>query len=277
MRKSLCMANFRTPDGCTLFYKTHGFAPDAAPPAGETVVFLNGMTQSTAHWNSQGKAFAARGFQVLTYDARGQGDSELGEQPLSLELHASDLDALLAELQLDRVHLVGFSHGARVGLAMATWQPERLAKLVLCSATARPSALARTIVQSWYGVLTSGGLEAMSWSSLPMILGNDFLEANQKILKGIVRAAVQRNDPAGVQALLEAMIDYPNLAELAQNVSAPTLVLSADQDLLVERDGARELAELAGGTHQEITGVGHTIPIEAPDAFRDAVIAFLAS
>lgn len=268
------MANFRAQDGCTLYYKTRGFDPDAANSA-ETVVFLNGMTQSTAHWNSQAKAFADEGFQVLTYDARGQGDSELGEQALSLELHASDLDALLAELEIDTAHLVGFSHGARVGLAVATWQPARLGKLVLCSATARSSALARTIQKSWHGVLTTGGLEAMSWSSLPMILGNDFLEANEKILKGIVRAAVQRNKPEGVQALLEAMLDYPDLSELAKNVSAPTLVISADQDLLVTRGGARELAELSGGTHQEINGVGHTIPIEAPDAFRDAVIAFL--
>lgn len=264
------MADFRTQDGCTIYYKTHGFEQDGFP-----VVFLNGMTQSTAHWNSQAKAFAAEGFRVLTYDARGQGDSELGEQPLSLELHAADLDGLLAELQLDQVYLVGFSHGARVGLAMATWQPERLKKLVLCSATAQPTALARTIVQSWHGVLQSGGLEAMSWASLPMILGNDFLETNHKILKGIVRAAVQRNDSAGVQALLKSMMDYPDLGDLAKNVTAPTLVLSADQDLLVTHTGAQELAKIAGGTHQEINGVGHTIPIEAPEAFRDAVVSFL--
>lgn len=269
------IANFHAHDGCTIHYKTHGFEHDDSPQTGDAIVFLNGMTQSTAHWNSQAKAFAAQGFRVLTYDARGQGDSELGEQALDLELHASDLDALLAKLQLEQVHLVGFSHGARVALAMATWRPERLAKLVLCSATACPNALARTIVESWHGVLKVGGLEAMSWSALPMILGNDFLQTNEKILKGIVRAAVQRNNAAGVQALLESMMDYPDLADLAKNVAAPTLVLSADQDLLVTPDGARELAQLTRGTHQEINGVGHTIPIEAPQAFRDAVISFL--
>lgn len=271
------MADFRTQDGCKIHYKAHGFEADGVAQDGDVVVFLNGMTQSTAHWNSQAKAFVAAGFRVLAYDARGQGDSELGDLALSLELHAADLDALLASLGLAKVHLVGFSHGARVGLAMATWQPQRIAKLVLCSATARPTALARTIVKSWHGVLTSGGLEAMSWSSLPMILGNDFLQTNEKILKGVVRAAVQRNDPAGVQALLESMMEYPDLAELAKNVDVPALVISSDQDLLVTHDGARALAELAGGRHQEINGVGHTIPIEAPDAFRDAVIAFLGS
>lgn len=264
------MPAFITPDGCRLHYRTHGFEQ-----AGDTLVFLNGMTQSTAHWNSQAKAFAEAGFRVLTYDARGQGDSDLGEAELTLELHARDLAGLLDELGVARAHMVGFSHGARVALAMAHWQPGHVDKLVLCSATARPTALARAIVRAWQGALEAGGLEAMSWASLPTILGNDFLEANEKIIAGIVRASVQRNRPEGVRALLEAMMAYPDLAELAGKVRAPTLVLSADQDLLVTPDGARELARLAGGRHELIHGVAHTIPIEAPEVFRDLVTDFL--
>ncbi len=264
------MPNFTTSDGAKLHYKTTGFEQD-----GDTVVFLNGMTQSTAHWNSQAKAFAEDGFRVLTYDARGQGGSELGEAELTLELHAHDLDALFAELGVARAHLVGFSHGSRIALGVANHHPERLDRLVLCSATARPTALARTIVRSWHGVLTNGGLTAMSWSALPTILGNDFLEKNENILEGIVRAAVQRNSEEGVRALLEAMMDYPDLSELAQNVSAPTLVISADEDLLVTASGARELAKLADGEHVEVEGVGHTIPIEAPEEFRRLAQEFL--
>lgn len=264
------MPEYIAPDGCRLHYRTQGFEQ-----AGEVVVFLNGMTQSTAHWNSQAKAFAEAGFRVLTYDARGQGDSDLGEAELTLELHARDLAGVLVNVGVTRAHLVGFSHGARVALAMANWQAGHVDKLVLCSATARPTALARTIVRAWQGALDAGGLEAMSWASLPTILGNDFLAANEKIISGIVRASIQRNRPEGVRALLQAMMDYPDLADLAGKVRAPTLVLSADQDLLVTPDGARELARLAGGRHELITGVAHTIPIEAPEAFRDIVITFL--
>jgi 3-oxoadipate enol-lactonase len=259
-----------TADNTTLHYKTYGF-----DQAGDTVVFLNGMTQSTAHWKSQAKAFAADGFRVLTYDARGQGDSELGEAELSLELHAADLDGLLDELGLSHAHLVGFSHGVRIALGVAKHHPERLDTLVLCSATAQPTALARTIVRSWHGVLTSGGLKAMSWSAVPTILGDEFLEKNEQILEGIVRAATKRNSERGVRALLEAMMDYPDLSDLAQEVSAATLVISADQDLLVTTEGARKLADLAGGEHALVSGVGHTIPIEAPEEFRRLVEEFL--
>ncbi|MFP4599673.1 MAG: alpha/beta fold hydrolase [Persicimonas sp.] len=264
------MPHITTQDGTSLHYETRGFDQE-----GDTVVFLNGMTQSTAHWNSQAKAFAEAGFRVLTYDARGQGESELGDAELTLELHAEDLANLLDELDADSAHLVGFSHGARVALGVASFFADKLDRLVLCSATAEPTALARTVVRSWHEVLVAGGLEAMSWCALPAILGDDFLEQNEHILDGILRAAVQRNSPEGVRALLEAMMEYPDLSELAKKVSAPTLVISADEDLLVTRQGAGKLAELAGGRHTEVKGCGHTIPIEKPAEFRATVTRFL--
>ncbi len=255
----------RPEDGLDLHYAAYGMELDA--PA---IVFLNGMSQSTLHWKSIARALSDR-WRVVTYDARGQGKTPVGDLELTLERHAHDLAALLDHLGLERAHLAGFSHGARVALGFANHHPERLDRLVLCSATARPTALARTIIASWRGTLEAGGLEAMSWAAMPMILGDRFLEQNEKLLSGIVRASVQRNQEEGLRRLLDAMIAYPELDELARGVEAPTLVISGDQDPLVTADGARELALLCDGRHVEITGVGHTIPIEDPERFKARV------
>ncbi|MBA2664408.1 MAG: alpha/beta fold hydrolase [Bradymonadaceae bacterium] len=263
------MPHLTSPDGCKLYYETHGFDHD-----GEVIVLLNGMTQSTQHWSTHTRALRDQ-YRVLTYDARGQGQSEIGTSPLGLDQHAADLIALLDHLQVHRAHLVGFSHGARIAMGFANYASHRLLRLVLCSATARPSALARTIVRSWYEVLNRAGLEAMAWSSLPTILGEQYLSQNERLLSSIVKASVARNSREGVTALLEAMMRYPDLESLAQNVRAPTLVISATADPLVEPAGAANLAELCHGDHLLLDHVGHTIPIEAPDAFRDAVIGFI--
>lgn len=254
---------------------TYGFdEPDAARrPA---LVFLNGMTQSTAHWKSQARAMSDA-FRVITYDARGQGDTPAGPEPLTLPLHAADLAELLGGLGIDGAHLVGFSHGARVALQFAASYPERVRKLVLVSATARPSALARMIVRSWREVLARGGLEGLAWASLPMILGESYLQASERMVSGIVKASVDRNSEEGVRRLLDAMIDYPDLSDLARSVQSVTLVLTAAQDLLVTREGAQELAALCGGEHVEVHDSGHTIPIEQPDEFRRIVRRFLVS
>lgn len=264
------MANIELSDGTPLFYETRGW--DATDH--DVVVFLNGMTQSTQHWSSHARALSKH-LRVLMYDARGQGGHPAGEATLSLEQHADDLAELFDELGVERAHLVGFSHGARVALAVANHHPERVDQLVLVSATASPTPLARTIVRAWREVLELGGLEAMAWASLPNILGSDYLGANEKIINGIIKASTQRNSEEGVRRLLDAMIDYPDLDGLAENVRAPTLVVSADQDLLVTRAGAQKLAELAGGRHVEVSGCGHTIPIELPDAFRSLVLDVL--
>jgi len=53
-------------------------------------------------------------FNILLYDARGQGQSELGQSKLILGIHLDDLIQLLDFLRVNRTHLVGMSHGALV-------------------------------------------------------------------------------------------------------------------------------------------------------------------
>ncbi len=258
-------------DGESIYYELH---EEGAPQGAPVVVLLNGMTQSTMHWRSHARALEARA-RVLLYDARGQGQSGLGDAPLTLPGHADELVSLLDALQIERAHLVGFSHGARVALAVAAHHPTRVDKLILCSATAQPTALARTILRAWRETLRTGGLEAMSWAALPTILGDAFLQQSEAMIDGIIKASVRRNSVEGVSRLLEAMIQYPSLDDLAKQVRAPTLVLSASEDLLVSQAGAAALAALCDATHEIIEGSGHTIPIEAPDAFRAHLTRFL--
>lgn len=258
--------------GHKLFYEVAGSEAQGAP----TVVLLNGMTQTTANWKTQARALGEHA-RVISYDARGQGRSDVGDEALELGLHARDLVALLDHLEVSRAHLVGFSHGSRVALAFANHAPERLDRLVLCAATAEPTALAQTIIRAWREILRLGGLEAMSWASLPNILGRRFLDQNESLIEGIIKASTKRNSPEGVRRLLDAMMSYPSLDELAQGVSSPTLVLSADEDPLVTLEGAQALARLAHGEHVLIEGVGHTIPIEAPERFHQEITRFFGA
>lgn len=266
------MPHLITTDGCNIFYETHGFEHDDHTKP--VVVFLNGMTQSTLHWSSHARALRDQ-YRVLTYDARGQGQSDVGTLELTIEQHTADLTAILDHLQIDRANLVGFSHGARVALGFANHAAHRLDRLILCSATAEPTALARTIIRSWYEVLRLGGLEAMAWSSLPTILGSQYLAQNERLLSSIIKASITRNSQQGVLTLLDAMMKYPDLSELAKNVRNPTLVISASEDLLVTTHGAQQLAKLCHGEHIEFEGLGHTIPIEDPTNFRATILDFL--
>ena len=264
------MPHFKTSDDVSIHYETHGFDNDGPP-----LVFLNGMTQTTRHWATHTRKLRSSR-PIVTYDARGQGDSDPPPTVPTLKSHARDLLELLDHLDIPRADLVGFSHGARVALGFATQYPERVQRLVLCAATARPTALAETIVRSWKEVLDLGGMAALAWASLPSIIGNDFLEKNSFLLENIVRASVDRNSEEGTKKLLDGLINFPPLNDLAGQVTAPTLVICGAQDLLVDVAGAQELADLCEGSLEVIENCGHTVPIERADEFRAIITAFLS-
>lgn len=263
------MPYFKAQDGCNIYYEVKN-----SQTSGPVLVFLNGTAQTTLNWKSHSDNFKDR-FRVVLYDARAQGQSDLGETSLSPECHAADLAGLLDHLGVETTHLVGLSHGAYVALTFACRYPGRVRRLVLFSVSAKHDARARIIIRSWRNILKTGGLEAMTWAFLPFVFGENFLRQNEKMLDNIVKAIVRRNREKSLVAHLEAIAEYPPLSHLARDIRSPLLVISGCEDPLVKPEGAEELAELCGGRHQCIVGAGHSVSAEVPQLFCKTVSEFL--
>jgi len=265
------MPYFRTEDHCAIYYETRNW--ESSSPV---VVFLNGTLQTTLHWRPNVVSLQDR-FRLLLYDARGQGRSELGPRNLSLETHLDDFSALLKYLGIDRMYLLGLSHGAVLALVYAAVSPMHAERLVLCSVSATPSCRVRLIVRSWLEILKRSGLEAMVWASLPLVFGETYLKQNERILPMIVKSLVRRNRKESVMAQLAAMDTYAPLAESAKRIRVPCLVISASDDPLVTEEGARALSRLCGGRHEHVRGAGHTITAEKTEWFNDTVLDFFSA
>jgi pimeloyl-ACP methyl ester carboxylesterase len=139
---------------------------------------------------------------------------------------------------------------------------------------AEPSARARTALQSWRKILRAGGLEAMAWAALPMIFGQAYLSENRSILDKMVTAIATRNRADALLAHLDAVTRYPLPSLHSVHIRQPTLVISGEQDPLVSSEGAARLAALCHGSHHLLPQTGHTVPIEAPDLFNQALAVF---
>ena len=127
------MPFFTTSDGCKLFYEIR-----TKDPTRPNLVFLNGFTQTTVYWYGQVKTFSDD-FSIILYDARGQGQSDLGQNMPSLKQHVQDLTELLDHLRIQQTHLVGLSQGARVALAYTAARPDGVGRLILSGLGARDS------------------------------------------------------------------------------------------------------------------------------------------
>ena len=263
------MAYYKTEDGCSLYYEVLGDGP--GKPA---LTFVNGTMQTTIYWKLISKGLTDH-FRLLLYDARGQGDSDLGSTPLSLALHAADLKNLLYEIGIYETAVVGLSHGARVALALADMAPELVHRLVLCSTSTRSPFRAKMIVRSWHEILKRHSLDAMVWASVPFVFGRRFLRQNEKQLDRMVKTIVRRNKTEALRAHLEALQSYPALATVLKPLPFLVLVLTGEDDPLVTREGAEEIARVCGGRHVELANVGHSIPAEAPENFVRLVSDFL--
>lgn len=104
------MATTQAADGTTIQYDDHGL--DAASTSGPSIVLVHGITESSAAW-APVTELLARDHRVVTLDLRGHGASGTAER-YDLEAMAGDVAAVVAELGLDRPHLVGHSLGGIV-------------------------------------------------------------------------------------------------------------------------------------------------------------------
>ena len=264
------MAYYHTRDGCSLYYETIGF--ELARPV---VVFLNGTLQTTMYWKVIAAALKPE-LRALLYDARGQGASDLGDLPLTLDLHLEDLLGLMEHLALGPVCMVGLSHGALLGYAMARRRPQAVSRLVMLAIGAGRTMRSRLIVRSWATILEAAGLEALVAAVLPHVFGERYLAANTKVLERVAKAIVRRNRQAAVAAHLAAMARYPGLRSMLGPVAAPLLVMCGSDDPLVSVRGAIELADKSGGRHLVVDAAGHSIPVEEPKRFVETIAPFLS-
>lgn len=86
-----------------LYYEDHG--------SGEAVVLIHGYPLSGASWEKQIPALLKAGKRVITYDRRGFGKSSQPAGGYDYDTFASDLNAVISHLKLERPSLVGFSMG----------------------------------------------------------------------------------------------------------------------------------------------------------------------
>ena len=257
------MREHTLPDGRLVRYEHRADAPVGAPA---TVVFLNGLSQTTVAWGLLAKRL--RGVRdVLLYDAAGQGRSSPPPPGSRPEHHAGDLLHLLESLGIGRVDLVGFSFGSRIALRLALREPGRVRRLVLIGCAHRETVLRRWIVQGWLDALDAGGLDLCHQIVTPDVVGERWLAANEHQREHMLRAFRRRNEPASMRRLLQdTLLEGGGLLEELRSLSHPTLVLRGAADPLVPAALNEELCELLPDARLEhCPEAGHTVAVEDPE------------
>ncbi len=226
--------------------------------AGDSLVLFHGGLSTNETWAAQIPDFAAH-FRVVAPERRGHGHTPDREGPLSFDLMAEDMIGFLETVVGGPAHIVGWSDGGIVGLIVAMARPDLVRKLVVISANFDTS-----------GVVP----EAMEGMASTTADSDDL---------AMFRTSFEAASPDGpehwpvVFAKFQTMVTtQPNLTvEQLARISAPTLVLAGDDDMITVDHSAALYRAIPNSELALVPGTSHALVMEKPDLVNRLVIDFL--
>jgi len=204
-------------NGVQLRYELTGEGPT-------TIVWIHGIGSSHHAWDALLPKF--EGFRHLALDVRGMGESEGTPGPVSLELWAQDVDALMGALGIERAVVVGHSMGGAIAQRLTIDFPERVQALFLLSTSSRVGAAATA-----------------NWMRQA-----DEVEATNPFLAAARRAVAKYN-----------------MDEEIKGIQVPTLIIVGDADPTTPAGGSVIMSRCIEDAELEIyPGIGHMPLNEEP-------------
>jgi pimeloyl-ACP methyl ester carboxylesterase len=172
--------------------------------------------------------------------------------------------------------LLGHSMGARVALEVFRLAPNRVRRLALVSTGVHPLApdepAKRRALQA---IGQERGFEALVDAWLPPMVA----EGNRAdaALYGPMRRMCLDQGQEVFDAQIEALLNRPEQESLLARIECPALVMTGELDGWSGPAQHQAIADrIAGATLTIVTGAGHMLPLEAPDAMNEAIAAWLA-
>jgi 3-oxoadipate enol-lactonase len=261
----------KTHDGLKIYYEVHG-----DPGAGKTIMFLNGLSQSTVAWVLTTPYF--NGYRIVLMDLIFQGQSDKNGDWRSFDRHAKDVLCVLEELKIERVILAGLSYGSLVAQHFAVLFPGKLEKLVLISTFAHKTPYYNAIELAWWRALELGGYSLMLDIMLPSVLSEEYFK-NPLIPIELMKQARQEvnGEKEAMFKLMEATKQRPDFRnELRKKIKTPTIVIQGEKDLLLPVHMAAEVSKnIAGSEFKIIPAAGHTLNLEAVPQMSKEIKEFI--
>jgi 3-oxoadipate enol-lactonase / 4-carboxymuconolactone decarboxylase len=248
-----------------LFYRLEGM------PEKAVLVLSHSIGTDHAMWAPQVPDLLSH-FQVLRYDTRGHGASEVTNGEYSIEMLGRDVLELADSLGIRRFAFCGLSLGGAIGQWLGLNAADRLTNLVLANTS--PKFGERNNWETRIKMVSEGGMAAI----VDMVMQRFFSEqtpANANAYANTVKSLLLGTDPVGYAGCCAALRDF-NSRETLRNIRVPTLVISGDHDVSTPWAGNGEV--LAGQIPQARAlqlPAAHLSNLEQPRSFLAALLDFL--
>lgn len=259
-------------NGQELYYEVHGDGPP--------LVLVMGIGYDCSLWTLAQVPELSTQFRVVILDNRDAGRSTQARHPYTIADMADDLAGLLDALEIQRSHLLGLSMGGMIAQEFALRHADRVDRLVISGSGAAPARSAVDPIRIWRWVKAHDASgEVFGGQQLASLFSMVFLR-NEEAVQETTALLASNPHPMSPEAYgrqADAYLRFDALDRLSE-ITAPTLVVVGEQDLLTPPWVAREVADAIPSARFEVIrgdGSSHVVPIERPDDFNRLVSAFL--
>jgi esterase len=249
----------------------------------QALICLHGFTSHARSWDTFARAMRDR-YHVLALDQRGHGETEWATD-YHPERRVEDLEAFVSTLGLDRFVLLGLSMGGRVAFMYAAKHPRTVERLVIVDIA--PEADPRGAQRIDRGVRANDVFDDPEQAVAAARLANPRppeAELRARVLNNLVRRDdgrwtfrydVALRDGSGARVMPTPDEISRAWASLA-NITSPTLLVrGAESDILSPELARRMLASIPDCRLVEVPNSGHSVPLDNPTGFIEAVRTFL--
>jgi pimeloyl-ACP methyl ester carboxylesterase len=255
----LATPTFAPVEGGKVAYETCGAGPKAL------VLLHDGILDGSA-FDAAWPRLCAR-FKVVRYDRRGYGNSPAATAPYDA---VADLDAVMKAAGVGHAVLLGSSSGGGIAVDYALAHPQTVDGLVLVGAAVngfRPSQHFTDRTMRLVGLLSQGRLA-------DAVKDPYILTPGAEAQRAFVAADLTAHP--GNFGASRMVKDGPEVMDRLGEIKVPTLIITGEVDMPDIHAHAGALEALIPGSRRIVmTGGGHFIYLERPDAFAETVSAFV--
>ncbi len=237
-------------------------------------------------------------FTLIILNPRGTGGSSRpgDRRAYQIDDYVSDLEDLRQHLGLERMLLLGHSHGGVIAMAYAAAFPGRVRRVVLAQTLARfgpdqeaamRQGMEKRMSQPWCSdaiaaleeeqaghFSTDEELSALVFRELPLYFAH-FGTAEAGYLDTLKMETINAD---ALKLFNEEIFNTFDLRDRISSITAPSLVITGDEDFICGPICAEEVGRGIAGSRKVIVGdSGHHVFVEQPQAFHDEVADFLES
>ncbi|MEL6203007.1 MAG: 3-oxoadipate enol-lactonase [Pseudomonadota bacterium] len=251
----------------TLHYQIIG-----APKDKPAIVFANPLGSDFRVWRDVIIRLVGE-MQIVTYDKRGHGLSDVGDADYSIDLHADDLAGLMDHLGMKSAFVCGLSVGGMIAQALAAKRNDLVKGLLLVDTGHKIGP--KSNWEERIEAVMANGIASLAPQIVDRWTTKQWAEQNAHEIPGY-RNMVSRQPVEGYIGTCAAIRDA-DLTETSSTLPMPVSVIVGDQDVVTPPALGLELSKLVpDGRYDEIKDCGHLPCLEHAPMLSEIIKAFIA-